>query len=272
MQSSQKHADVIRSYCQNYTNVHHTSQVAWRQNNQPIDRSAARAAETSWGQDILLFVARCQRRQVNCCDAENYASVVTELLPIDSSSGGKRGHFGFRRKVECPISPSQCASPRKMMRGTLQGSLMLMFSIAGVSGCKHDAPIPTLRPIAKISAQVRDVPEFGLTPIDRVEVPDEHLSSFAKLITPTKPCLQNINSSTNYRVADVTIHHTDGTETTLIVRWTGANPAAISLDDRNFYYGGRDAFPDGATRIVRLLAEYKYESSFPDERVGGESP
>lgn len=141
---------------------------------------------------------------------------------------------------------------------SLPGILMLMLAMVGVGGCTP-APIPTLRPIAKISAQLRAVPDLGIMPIDYVEVPEEHLPSFAKLITPTEPCLQNIKSSTNYQIADVTAHHTDGTETTLIVRWTGAGPAAISLDDRNFYYGGSDAFPDGATRIARLLQEYKHE-------------
>lgn len=138
------------------------------------------------------------------------------------------------------------------MREAFRCSLMLMLSMATVSGCNHPS-IPTLRPIARISAKVLPVPDLGISNIDPIEVPDAELTSFAKLLTPIKPCVQNINTSTNYRLADVTIQHTDGTETVLIVRWTGANPAAISFDDRTFYYGGSDAFPDGAIRIVRLL-------------------
>jgi hypothetical protein len=61
-------------------------------------------------------------------------------------------------------------------------------------------------------------------------------------------------------VADVLVQHTDGASTKLFVRWTGHNPAAISLDDHNFYYGGTDEFPDGATKIIRLLNDYDFQS------------
>jgi hypothetical protein len=151
------------------------------------------------------------------------------------------------------------------MREAFRCSLMLMLSMATVGGCNHPL-IPTLRPIARISAKVLAVPDLGTSAIDHIDVPDAELTSFAKLITPTKPCVQNISTSTNYRIADVTVLHTDGTETVLIVRWTGANPAAISLDERTFYYGGSDAFPDGATRISRLLHEYKHQRSMTKQQ------
>lgn len=148
------------------------------------------------------------------------------------------------------------------MREVFQCGLMLMLSMASVAGCGQPS-IPALRPIAKISATVLAVPDLGVSAIDYVDVPDAELTSFAKLITPTELCRQNIKDSMNYRIAEVTVLHSDGTETVLIVRWTGANPAAISIDDRTFYYGGSDAFRDGATRIVRLLYEYNFKSSMP---------
>jgi hypothetical protein len=140
--------------------------------------------------------------------------------------------------------------------------LMVVVGLASVGGCNHPS-IPTLRPIARVSAKVLPVPDLGTIAIDHIDVPDAELMSFAKLITPTKLCVQNIDTSTDYRIADVTVRHTDGTETVLIVRWTGANPAAISFDDRTFYYGGSDAFPDGATRILRLLHEYHFSTPNP---------
>jgi hypothetical protein len=138
--------------------------------------------------------------------------------------------------------------------------LLLLIPILCLGGCSREPAIPKLRPIAKISARVYAVPDLSFSAIDSVEVPEAQLSPFARLITPTKPCVQEIKREMHYHVADVFVQHTDGTTTTLHVRWTGHNPAAISLDDRHYYYGGTDDFPDGATRIVRLLNEYHYQS------------
>jgi hypothetical protein len=131
-----------------------------------------------------------------------------------------------------------------------------------VCGCSQRAPTPTptLPPIVKISAKVYAVPGWFNEPIELVEVPQESVPAFAKLITPIEPCIQTIDSEMHHHVADITVQHPDGSDTTLIVRWTGHNPAAISLDGRNYYYGGSDDFPDGATRILQLLNEYHYQS------------
>jgi hypothetical protein len=139
---------------------------------------------------------------------------------------------------------------------------ILLIAVVCLNGCWRQPapPTPKLRPIAKISARVHAVPEWRTSAIDRVEVPEEQMAAFAILITPTEPCVQNIDSKIHYHVADVFLQHKDGSTTTLIVRWTGHNPAAISLDGRNYYYGGSDDFPDGATRILRLLHEYHYQS------------
>ena len=63
-------------------------------------------------------------------------------------------------------------------------------------------------------------------------------------------------------VADVTAHHPDGSTTTLIVRWTGHNPAAVSIDDRNFYYGGSDEFPELRETIRSSRASRRASSAF----------
>ncbi len=137
--------------------------------------------------------------------------------------------------------------------------LLLLVSVAGVSGCSRQPPTPKLPPIAKISAKVHAVPELGFSAIDHVEVPQEHISEFATLITPTTPCVQTIDRTMRYHVADVVVQHEDGSTTKLVVRWTGHNPAAISLDDSHYFYGGSDDFPDGATRIIRLLNQYQHQ-------------
>jgi len=106
------------------------------------------------------------------------------------------------------------------------------------------------------------VPDLRIPGIELVEVPASDLSTFANLITPASPCLQEqgirLKPDMHYLVADVFLEHQDGSKSNVTVRWTGHNPAAVSLDGRKYYYGGTDAFPDGATRIIRLLREYDY--------------
>jgi hypothetical protein len=104
------------------------------------------------------------------------------------------------------------------------------------------------------------VPALGISAIDDIEVPQVDMAAFAILITPTRRFPHAIDDRIYYHVADVFIQHQDGTTTTLIVRHTGHNPAAISLDDCNYYYAGSDAFPDGAIRIVQLLNDYQHRS------------
>lgn len=147
-------------------------------------------------------------------------------------------------------------------------ALMLLISCLYLNGgCRH-ARIPVLHPISKITAVVHAVPGFSVVAINSVEVPQSQLSSFARLITPMEPCLQKIHPDEHHHVADVYVEHIDGTQTKLIVRWTGHGPAAVSLDGRYYYYGGSDEFPDGATSILRLLSEYNYKSQHSSHPVG----
>ena len=139
---------------------------------------------------------------------------------------------------------------------------IIMIALIFQNGCNpgQSKSIPVLPPIAKITASLRDVPEFSLEAVDLIVVPEDQVATFAKLVLPTRPCQQQIHPERSYHVADVLLDHSDGTKTGLIIRWTGHNPAAVSIDGRKYYYGGRDEFPDGATRIMRLLGEYDFNS------------
>lgn len=137
--------------------------------------------------------------------------------------------------------------------------LVVVLYILLQTGCQQHEPIPVLKPIDSINAYVKSVPDWGLSPTESIEVPQSELPAFVKLITPQSVCLQRIDRDVSYHLADIVVRHTDDTESTLMVFSTGHNPAALSFDNKTFYYGGRDDFPDGATRIVRLLREYDHE-------------
>jgi hypothetical protein len=139
-------------------------------------------------------------------------------------------------------------------------SSLLLILISCQYGCHRREAVPVLAPIARITARLHAVPEFRIPGIEFVEVPENQLSTFANLITPSGPCMQEIKPRMHYLVADVVVEHTDGSKSNLMVRWTGHNPAAVSLDGSKYYYGGLDEFPDGATRIIQLLCEYDFNS------------
>lgn len=135
--------------------------------------------------------------------------------------------------------------------------VVILSLFLGINGCSNSNPlrVPTIRPVVKMKARIYAVPDYPVEPVDNVEVPDEYIPLLVNLITPIEPC--QIDRNRNFHFADVTATHADGTNTTLEVRWTGNNPAAISLDGVNYYYGGTDEFPDGATRILRILNSVK---------------
>ena len=130
------------------------------------------------------------------------------------------------------------------MREVMIRLWILLISTAYVSGCSQQSATPTIPPAVKISATVYDVPDLNITALQHVVVPQDRMAEFTPLITPTTSCTQQIDAQTNYHVADVYLQHEDDSVTRLIVRWTGHNPAAISLDGRRYYYGGSDPFPD----------------------------
>lgn len=118
-----------------------------------------------------------------------------------------------------------------------------------------------MKPIERIVATTFDVPDMNIQGFDEVEVPVDQVAIIAKLVTPTELCQQQIKPDIHYHVADLRIEHTDGSTAILHVHWTGHNPAAVSLDERTFYYGGVDEAPDSAMRLLQLLRSYKNDSA-----------
>jgi len=129
-----------------------------------------------------------------------------------------------------------------------------------------------ISPIVRITAELYPVPKLGILGIELVDVPESELSKFASLVTPNKPSIQEqgiwSKPDTYCQVANVIVEHQDGTRSNLIVRWTGKNPAAISLDGSKYFDSGSDAMS-----IVRLLQEYDSRAhdgvSKPSERSNG---
>lgn len=126
--------------------------------------------------------------------------------------------------------------------------------------CAFHKPIPKFDKIIKINATLFAVPELSIESIECIEIPFNKIEEFSKLITPNEHCNDTILHSFHFLVAKITLYFKNNTTADIYVRWTGHNPAALSLDDKKFYNGSIDVFPDGALGIVRVLKQYNFES------------
>lgn len=70
----------------------------------------------------------------------------------------------------------------------------------------------------------------------------------------------NVHEHVSPVVAEAVITHADKTETTVLVRDGGHNPAIVSVDGVNYFYAKNE--PDvyaGANELIRLVAAIAYE-------------
>ena len=129
------------------------------------------------------------------------------------------------------------------------------------SGCQGRTTIPQFKPVKGMSATVYAVPDLGISAIAKVEVPQDQLPLLVTLLEPREVYPFKISQIASYHVADIVVEHVDGTSANVMVRWTGDNPAAVSLDNgASFFNGGSDGFSNGALRIVHLLNKYDYQN------------
>jgi hypothetical protein len=70
--------------------------------------------------------------------------------------------------------------------------VVLLFSVCGCTLRKPDS-VPVLPSITAIKARLLEVPEFSLKSSDLIEVPDDQIELFARLVVPTSHCLQQID-------------------------------------------------------------------------------
>ncbi len=140
---------------------------------------------------------------------------------------------------------------------------LLLFG--ALVGCAKPSP-PVIKPVIGITARLHKSTELNDLDSDTlIKVPQSDVPAFLKLVTPTPTSFDVYSDDMHYSVADVYLEHKDGTTTKVNVRWTGHNPAAVSTDDRNYFYGGTDVFPDGAIGIVRSLIRFSFEEKQPRE-------
>lgn len=136
--------------------------------------------------------------------------------------------------------------------------ILLIFAIGCVLGCGVNASLPKIDPVVAIKVNVHKIVDLGIREELIIQVPKAEIASFSKMVLPIRRCSEVIDPKRNYHVADIYLEHPSGKTTQLYVRWTGVNPAAVSLDDRTYYFSDDSAYPDGAIGIIRKLADYEH--------------
>jgi len=125
----------------------------------------------------------------------------------------------------------------------------------------HGTPAtPELRPPTAIKVTL--YPWEGVGGIDGVpvDIPAEKLDLVYRLLKPEKYFEGGVHELITRIVAEAVVTHADGTQTTVLVRDHGHNPAVVTVDGRNYFYARND--PDihaGATELIRLVSEVAHK-------------
>jgi hypothetical protein len=133
-------------------------------------------------------------------------------------------------------------------------ALLLLLTVSA----SRSPPTPNLKPPESITVLLYppwtrpDTPEAVIVPAKR------HGDVFRRLIPETY--YGEVTGDYPPIVADAKIAHPDETQTRVLVREGGKNPAVVSVDGIHYFYAKNE--PDlfaGATELIRIVRELDYQ-------------
>lgn len=130
-----------------------------------------------------------------------------------------------------------------------------MYAVAVVV-LQWSPPTPQLRPATAIRMTPHPWEGIAVNGCQPIEIPPAKFDFVIRLLTPGKYYGDTIFDHITPIVAEVDLTHADGEHTFVTVRDGGHNPAMVSLDGRNYFYGRSD--PEilaGGTQLIQLLGE-----------------
>jgi hypothetical protein len=135
-------------------------------------------------------------------------------------------------------------------------------TISGVFVLSMRSPptTPKLRPPTAIRVTLHPWEGIGGADCEPVDVPPEKLDFAFRLLTPEKYFEGGVHEFITRIVAEAVITHADGTQTSVLVRDHGHNPAVVSVDGRNYFYARNDSdIHAGAVQLIRLVNEVAHK-------------
>jgi hypothetical protein len=163
-----------------------------------------------------------------------------ERLPVDKPSAGrlrKVGIIAVTVIVTCLV--------------TVSITLVLVSVVS-----QQPPATPRFPPPKAMTVILYPAPEWNRTSSPPANIPAEKLDYAWRLVTPDTYYRGGVNDWITPLMGEVILTHEDGSSTRLLVRWSGHNPALISVDGRHYFYGRADKdIHDGGVQLIRLARE-----------------
>lgn len=166
-----------------------------------------------------------------------------------TTGAGSAGFAGGGRRV---------AKVLRRLPGLLTGFVLgaVVMCVVFVVTTRRPPPTPALPPATAIKVTLH--PWHGIGGIDGkpVDIPPDKLDLAFRLLTPAAHFGGGVHEFITPVVAEAVVTHADGTETLLLVRDNGKNPAVVTVDGRAYFYARND--PDvhaGASQLVGLVLD-----------------
>ena len=131
--------------------------------------------------------------------------------------------------------------------------MILFLAYAACFGCNNRCSVPSLPQPVAISIALYPVSELGLNEPTVVEVKPANLDQILHLIRPVQCITGQIDKEVHVLVSEMVLAYNDGSHIKIYVRWIGKNPAAVSFDDNEYYWGGNSRNADGVVELLRIL-------------------
>ena len=132
---------------------------------------------------------------------------------------------------------------------TLTGAVALFSRVS-----RQAPPTPTIAPPKTITVTLYPASGLALTGSPPTEIPARDFEYLMRLVTPDQYYGGGVSDWVTPLIAEVVITHEGRPDTQLLIREAGVNPALISLDGQNYFYGASyDDVGDGAVQVIRLV-------------------
>jgi hypothetical protein len=142
---------------------------------------------------------------------------------------------------------------------TCGATLAAVYAFAIVS--RRPPPTPQLAPPKTITVTLYPCNNWSMPGCPPTQIPAGDFEQVMRLLTPGQYYEGGINDWITPLIAEVVIAHEGQPETRLLVRWSGKNPALLSVDGKHYFYGQlHDGIYDGGLQLAALaqkLAEAK---------------
>ena len=174
------------------------------------------------------------------------------LLPSDDAAESRT----------CPrtdaVSPSRLST---LHVACVTAVITCIVTLAGTfalwSAVSRRAPsTPRLPPPKTITVTIYPYEPWMKTGYPPTEIPAGKLDYARRLVTPDKYYEGGVNDMFTPLMAVVVLTHEGQPDTRLLVRHSGHNPALISVDGRNYFYGrNEEDIHDGGLDLLRLVRQ-----------------